>query len=63
MQGSVLGSILYLLYTKDLPIIGEGTIVTFAPWYIRNDDRHRDLQVKQIEDEIKKHASKHVARL
>jgi hypothetical protein len=34
-----------------------------APWYIRNDDLHRDLQVEHIEDEIKKHASKHVARL
>ena len=33
-----------------------------APWYIRNDDLHRDLQVELIEDEIKKHAFKHVAR-
>lgn len=34
-----------------------------APWYIRNDDLHRDLQMEEISEEIKKHAGKHVIRL
>src|SRR5215472_9148452 len=29
-QGSVLGSILYLLYTSDIPELGNSTVTTFA---------------------------------
>jgi endonuclease/exonuclease/phosphatase family metal-dependent hydrolase len=34
-----------------------------APWYVRNSDLHRDLQVPTVKDEIKKYAGKHEARL
>lgn len=34
-----------------------------APWYIRNDNLHRDLNMEQVKDEIKKHAVKHENRL
>ena len=33
-----------------------------APWYIRNEDIHRDLKVPMVEDEIKRFASKHQNR-
>ena len=29
-QGSVSGHVLYLLYTSDLPQLGEATVATFA---------------------------------
>lgn len=34
-----------------------------APWYIRNNDLHRDLQLNLVSDEIKKIANKHNQRL
>lgn len=34
-----------------------------APWYIRNDDLHRDLGVKKVADIIRHFASKHIERL
>lgn len=34
-----------------------------APWYIRNKDLHRDLQIKLVSDEVKKFAVKHNQRL
>ena len=34
-----------------------------APWYIRNDDLHRDLQVEYVSEEIIKNANKHIQRL
>jgi hypothetical protein len=34
-----------------------------APWYIRNNDLHRDLQVDVVSSEIPKFAQKHEARL
>lgn len=34
-----------------------------APWYIRNDDLHRDLQIETVNDEITKNANKHLQRL
>ena len=34
-----------------------------APWYIRNSDLHRDLQIDLVEDTIKKYAMRHNERL
>ena len=34
-----------------------------APWYIRNDNLHRDLRMELVVDEIKQHARKHLQRL
>lgn len=34
-----------------------------APWYIRNEDIHRDLNVPMVEDEVKRFACKHQKRL
>jgi hypothetical protein len=34
-----------------------------APWYIRNNDIHRDLQVDVLSSEIQRIAQKHEGRL
>lgn len=34
-----------------------------APWYIRNDDIHRDLGIETVVEEIHKFAQKHEQRL
>jgi hypothetical protein len=34
-----------------------------APWYIRNNDFHRDLKVEVVSSEIKRFARKHEERL
>jgi hypothetical protein len=34
-----------------------------APWYIRNNDLHRDLEVKVVSSEIQSFAQKHEERL
>jgi hypothetical protein len=34
-----------------------------APWYIRNNDLHRDLQVIVVSSEIQRFAQKHEGRL
>jgi hypothetical protein len=34
-----------------------------APWYIRNNDLHRDLLVDAVTDEIQRFAQKHEGRL
>jgi hypothetical protein len=34
-----------------------------APWYIRNDDLHKDLLVDFVSSEIKRFAQKHEERL
>ena len=34
-----------------------------APWYIRNSDLHRDLGVRNVDNEIARSASKHESRL
>ncbi len=34
-----------------------------APWYVRNSDIHRDLEVATVKEEIQKYAAKHEARL
>ena len=34
-----------------------------APWYIRNNDLHRDLQVNVVSSEIQRFAQKHEGRL
>jgi hypothetical protein len=34
-----------------------------APWYIRNNDLHRDLQVDAVSSEIQRFAQKHKGRL
>lgn len=34
-----------------------------APWYIRNDDLHRDLKTKTVKQEIVNNAQKHKSRL
>jgi hypothetical protein len=34
-----------------------------APWYIRNNDLHRDLQVDAVYGEIQRIAQKHEGRL
>ena len=33
-----------------------------APWYIRNADLHRDLQMEMVTNEIRKFAKKHEKR-
>jgi len=37
--------------------------VVNAPWYIRNSDLHRDLNINLVTDEIKRYAGKHTKRL
>lgn len=34
-----------------------------APWYIRNDDLHRDLNIQVVSEIIKKYAEAHQQRL
>jgi len=34
-----------------------------APWYIRNNDLHRDLQANDVSSEIQRFAQKHEGRL
>jgi hypothetical protein len=34
-----------------------------APWYVRNNDLHRDLQVGVVTSEIQRFAQKHEGRL
>lgn len=34
-----------------------------APWYVRNNDLHRDLAIPTVKEEIKKYAGRHEARL
>lgn len=34
-----------------------------APWYIRNNDLHRDLEIETVDEEIKKHAVMHGERI
>jgi len=34
-----------------------------APWYIKNNDLHRDLQVDVVTSEIQRFAQKHEGRL
>jgi hypothetical protein len=34
-----------------------------APWYIRNKDLHRDLEVNTVSSENQRHAQKHEERL
>jgi len=34
-----------------------------APWYIRNNDLHRDLEVDGVSSEIQRFAQKHEERL
>ena len=34
-----------------------------APWYVRNNDLHRDLGIPMVKDEVKRLATKHQARL
>jgi hypothetical protein len=34
-----------------------------APWYIRNNDLHRDLEVDVVSSEIQRFAQKHEERL
>ena len=34
-----------------------------APWYIRNTDLHRDLQVNVVSSEIQRFAQKHEERI
>ena len=34
-----------------------------APWYIRNDNLHRDLQMEYVSEEIKNYANKHIQRI
>jgi hypothetical protein len=37
--------------------------MVIAPWYIRNNDLHRDLQVDDVSSEIQRYAQKHEGRL
>lgn len=34
-----------------------------APWYVRNEDLHRDLKINTVAEEIRIHANKHAIRL
>ena len=34
-----------------------------APWYVKNEDIHKDLKVPTVSEEIKRFAKKHEARL
>lgn len=38
-------------------------VIVNAPWYIRNSDLHRDLEINTIRDEIQNQALKHKTRL
>lgn len=37
--------------------------ITNAPWYVRNDNLHRDLEVEYVKDVVKKYAIKHERRI
>ena len=37
--------------------------IVSAPWYIRNNDLHRDLEVDAVSSEIQRFAQKHEERL
>jgi len=37
--------------------------MVIAPWYIRNNDLHRDLQVDVVSSKIQRFAQKHEGRL
>jgi hypothetical protein len=37
--------------------------MVIAPWYVRNNDVHRDLQVNVVSSEIRRFAQKHDGRL
>jgi hypothetical protein len=39
------------------------TNMVSAPWYVRNNDLHRDLQVNVVSSEIQRFAQKHEGRL
>ena len=38
-------------------------LITNSPWYIRNDDIHRDLDIPYVNDVIKIYAKKHAQKL
>ena len=37
--------------------------MVIAPWYVRNNDLHRDLQVNVVSSEMQRFAQKHQGRL
>lgn len=51
---------LYIIQTFQNKVLRN---IVNAPWYIRNKDLHRDLQIKLVSDEVKKFAVKHNQRL
>ena len=38
-------------------------MITKAPWYIRNDNIHKDLNMRKVKDEIKRKSNRHLNRL
>lgn len=38
-------------------------LITNAPWFITNDNIHKDLQISKVKDEINKHTKKYLDRL
>ena len=51
-------------WAKDCKVIlGEIRGIVNAPWYIRNDDLHRDLKIETVASAINKNAVSHTKRL
>ena len=53
---------LIIPYLQRFQNIAHRNVVN-APWYIRNTDHHRDLQVGVVTSEIQRFAQKHEGRL
>jgi hypothetical protein len=47
-------------YLTTVPVL-RGIVV--APWYIRNDNLRKDLDVATVDSVIKQHAQRHEQRL
>lgn len=38
-------------------------LITGAPWFVRNDNIHRDLNISSVQEEIKRFCTKYITKL